>query len=244
MAIWTELARASNDAGDEILLRQRDDIFEIRYNGLELMSNINFQSETVLAERSLRLLGRSPKRVLIGGLGMGFTLRAALDYLPIDTEVTVCELVPEIVEWNHSRIGHLADFPLQDHRVKIRIGDVMDTLNQNPATYDLILMDTDNGPDFLVRSTNDAIYADHGLTVVESALTSNGIASFWSATASSEFEKTLDILEWEWSRQDICLIGGRADAFHYIYFVIRSQMSDNFGFKIGENRELRQMIGV
>ena len=244
MAIWTELARASNDAGDEILLRQRDDIFEIRYNGLELMSNINFQSETVLAERSLRLLGRSPKRVLIGGLGMGFTLRAALDYLPIDTEVTVCELVPEIVEWNHSRIGHLADFPLQDHRVKIRIGDVMDTLNQNPATYDLILMDTDNGPDFLVRSTNDAIYADHGLTVVESALTSNGIASFWSATASSEFEKTLDTLEWKWNRQDICLIGGRADAFHYIYFVNRSQMSDNFGFKIGENRELRQMIGV
>ncbi|MBD7991426.1 hypothetical protein OIV19_10775 [Brucella sp. HL-2] len=244
MAIWTELARASNDAGDEILLRQRDDIFEIRYNGLELMSNINFQSETVLAERSLRLLGRSPKRVLIGGLGMGFTLRAALDYLPIDTEVTVCELVPEIVEWNHSRIGHLAGFPLHDRRVKIRIGDVMDTLNQNPATYDLILMDTDNGPDFLVRSTNDAIYADHGLTVVENALTSNGIASFWSATASSEFEKTLDTLEWEWSRQDICLIGGRADAFHYIYFVIRSQMSDNFGFRIGGNREIRQMVGV
>ncbi|HWT64436.1 MAG TPA: hypothetical protein VN150_17840 [Ochrobactrum sp.] len=244
MAIWTELARASNDAGDEILLRQRDDIFEIRYNGLELMSNINFQSETVLAERSLRLLGRSPKKVLIGGLGMGFTLRAALDYLPIDTEVTVCELVPEIVEWNRSRIGHLAGFPLHDRRVKIRIGDVMDTLSQSPATYDLILMDTDNGPDFLVRSTNDAIYADHGLAVVENALTSSGIASFWSATASSEFEKTLDILELEWSRQDICLIGGRADAFHYIYFVNRTQSTEKLGSIIKATSAFNQLVGV
>lgn len=81
MAIWSELARAGNDAGDEILLRRRDDIYEIRYNGLELMSNVNYQSETVLAERSLRLLERVPQRILIGGLGMGFTLKAALDCL-------------------------------------------------------------------------------------------------------------------------------------------------------------------
>jgi spermidine synthase len=218
MSIWTELARASNNAGDEILLRRRNDIYEIRYNGIELMSNINFQSETILAERSLRLLGRTPKKVLIGGLGMGFTLRAALNYLPNDTEVTVCEFVPEIVDWNRSVIGSLACFPLQDNRVKIHIGDVMETLRQHESTYDLILMDTDNGPEFLVRSENNAIYDGCGLTAIKRALTPTGIASFWSANASLEFEKKLSKLSWHWSRQDICLIGGRSDAFHYIYF--------------------------
>ncbi|GLU28416.1 MULTISPECIES: spermine/spermidine synthase domain-containing protein [Brucella/Ochrobactrum group] len=217
MAIWTELARAGNIAGDEIILRQRDDIYEIRYNGLELMSNINFQSETILAERSLRLFGGSPKSVLIGGLGMGFTLRAALDNLPDDTEITVCEFVPEIVDWNRTYIGHLAGFPLEDPRVNLCVVDVMDRLHQHPSTFDLILMDTDNGPDFLVRHENEAIYSDCGLTVIERALSPSGIASFWSATASSEFENKLAAIDWHWTRQDICLIGGRADAFHYIY---------------------------
>ena len=119
MTIWAELARAGNHAGDEILLRKRDHIYEIRYNGLELMSNVNFQSETVLAERSLRLHGRAVSHMLIGGLGMGFTLRAALDLLGPGARVTVCELVPEIVDWNRTHIGHLADHPLNDPRVDV-----------------------------------------------------------------------------------------------------------------------------
>ncbi|GAA5541944.1 MULTISPECIES: hypothetical protein [Brucella] len=222
MAIWTELARAGNDAGDEILLRQRGDIYEIRYNGLELMSNVNFQSEIVLAERSLRFLNHTPKRILIGGLGMGFTLRAALDFVPQDTQITVCELVPEIVEWNRSVIGHLADHPIRDHRVELQVGDVMETLRQRPAAYDLILMDTDNGPDFLVREQNNAIYSGSGLAVLGRALIPTGAASFWSATTSSKFERMLDAEQWSWNRHDICLIGGRADAFHYVYSVNRS----------------------
>ncbi|MFC7067362.1 hypothetical protein [Brucella rhizosphaerae] len=221
MAIWSELARASNDAGDEILLRRRDDIYEIRYNGLELMSNVNYQSETVLAERSLRLLERVPQRILIGGLGMGFTLKAALDCLPEQTKVTVCELVPEIISWNQTSIGHLAGFPLSDPRVDVRTGDVMETLAQSRNSYDLILMDTDNGPDFLVRNGNDTIYAQSGLTTVDAALTSGGIASFWSATASASFEALLDEMDYAWERHDICLIGGRSDAFHYIYFITK-----------------------
>ncbi len=225
MAIWAELERAGNDAGDEILLRKRDDIYEIRYNGLELMSNINYQSETILAERSLRLYGRLPKSILIGGLGMGFTLRAALDYLPFDTEITVCELVPEIVEWNRSCIGHLAGHPLRDPRVKIRVGDVMDILKAQRNTFDIILMDTDNGPDFTVRSSNNKIYANCGLRAVERALNPEGIASFWSATISQEFEDNLRALPWRWEREDICLIGGRADAFHYIYFAVKDELS-------------------
>src|SRR5690606_26225492 len=102
--IWTELARASTEAGDEILLRRRGTLHEIRFNGIELMSNLTWQSEAVLAERSLRRHGRADARVLIGGLGMGFTLRAALDGLDARAQVTVCELIPAIAAWNRGAL--------------------------------------------------------------------------------------------------------------------------------------------
>ncbi|KRW93075.1 hypothetical protein [Paracoccus sp. MKU1] len=217
MPIWNTLARADTAAGDEILLRQRGALYEIRFNGLELMSNLNHQSETVLAERSLRLHGRSDARVLIGGLGMGFTLRAALELLGPAARVTVCELVPEIAGWNRDRIGHLAGHPLRDPRVTLRIADVMEVLLEHRAGFDVILMDTDNGPDFTVRQANGRLYGDHGLAVLRKALRPDGIAAFWSATASDPFERVLDAQPWHWRRDDIQLIGGRVDAFHHIY---------------------------
>ncbi|MGI6852514.1 hypothetical protein [Mesorhizobium sp. 1B3] len=230
MTIWAELARASNRAGDEIILRTRGDIYEIRYNGWELMSNFNHQSEAILAERSLRLLGRSARKVLIGGLGMGFTLRAALMYLESDAEVTVCELVPEIVDWHRDHIGHLAEHPLDDPRVEIRIGDVMDILRERHEAYDVIVMDTDNGPDVTVRSSNDEIYGNQGLKAVEQSLKPSGIAGFWSATVSPTFEKSLDALKWAWRRDDVLLDGGRADAFHHIYFARPQDRNDSSTF--------------
>lgn len=226
MTIWAELARASNRAGDEIILRKRSDIYEIRYNGWELMSNINYRSEVALAERSLRLLGRPARKVLIGGLGMGFTLRAALECLKSDAEVTVCELVPEIVEWNRDYLGHLAEHPLNDPRVEIRVGDVMDALKAGHGIYDVVVMDTDNGPDVTVRSSNDEIYAARGLAAVEKALKPEGIASFWSATISTKFEESLDALRWAWRRDDVLLDPARADAFHHIYFASPQEKRD------------------
>lgn len=217
MTLWTELARASNAAGDDIVLRRRDGIYEIRFNGLELMSNLNHRSETILAERSLRLHGRSVRRVLIGGLGMGFTLRTALDWIEREAEVTVCELVPEIADWNLRHIGHLADHPLRDPRVVLHIDDVQHVLRQRGDAYDVILMDTDNGPDVTVRETNDAIYSECGLRSVHRRLAPGGIAAFWSATVSAEFEDRLAALPWRWRRDDVCLVDGRADAFHHIY---------------------------
>lgn len=218
MTLWTEVARARAAAGDEIILRRRDDIYEIRFNGMELMSSFNHQSETVLAESSARLFGRPAGRVLIGGLGMGFTLRTTLDWLRPDARVTVCELVPEIVDWNRRFIGHLAGHPLRDRRVDIHVGDVQQVLRQHRPVYDIILMDTDNGPDFTVRGTNDPIYTDSGLNSVRRSLRPGGIAAFWSATISDEFEDRLDGLPWQWRRDDVSLAGGRADAFHHIYF--------------------------
>lgn len=218
MTLWTELARAGTDAGDEIILRQRGDIYEIRFNGLELMSSFNHQSETTLAERSLRLHGRSARRILIGGLGLGFTLRTTLDWLHPNAEVVVCELVPEIVEWNLAHIGHLAGHPLRDKRVRVVVDDVLKVLEYPGEPYDIILMDTDNGPDFTVRETNGTLYGHRGLQAVRRALGPGGLASFWSATISNAFEERLGKLSWEWAREDIQLIGGRADAFHHIYF--------------------------
>ncbi len=218
MTLWSELARAGTAAGDDILLRRKGDIYEIRFNGLELMSNFNHQSETVLAERSLRLHGRAAQRVLIAGLGMGFTLRTALDYLAADAQVTICELIPEIVQWNREHIGSLAGHPLRDPRVRIVVDDVLNVLGRAGEHYDVVLMDTDNGPDFTVRETNSAIYEDDGLEAVLRSLAPGGVASFWSATVSEEFEARLDRMPWRWKREDVCLIGGRADAFHHLYF--------------------------
>lgn len=218
MTLWTELARATTVAGDEILLRRRSDIFEIRFNGLELMSNLNHQSEGSLATRALWLYGNKPATVLIGGLGMGFTLRAALDLLDSTSRIVVSELIPEIVEWSRGPLGLLAGQPLQDSRVELCVADVMEILEENPDTFDVILMDTDNGPDFTVREVNDRLYERRGLAAVRNALRPGGIAAFWSATISEPFQRNLAAESWRCHREDIQLIGGRSDAFHHIYF--------------------------
>jgi len=222
VTLWAELARAGNDAGDEIMLRRRGDIYEIRYNGLELMSNRNHASEDILANRSIALMGHAARRVFIGGLGMGFTLRTTLDHLGADAEIVVCELVPEIVEWNRTCLGHLAGDPLRDPRVKVRVGDVMDVIRREAASYDVILMDTDNGPDFTVRASNGGIYERAGLEAVRQALRPGGVASFWSATRSPAFERRLDDVALKWWRDEVPLIPGRSDAIHYIYFATDS----------------------
>lgn len=217
MTLWNELDRAVTAAGDEIILRQRGEIHEIRFNGIELMSNISWRSEAVLAERSLRRCADPGASVLIGGLGMGFTLRAALDLLDRRARVTVCELIPAVADWNAGRLAHLAGHPLRDPRTDLRIMDVMDLLLTSPGAFDVILMDTDNGPDFTVRKDNSRLYAVAGLAAVRRALRPGGIAAFWSAEISDPFEARLDADGWDWSREDVQLPGGRADAFHYIY---------------------------
>lgn len=231
MTLWTELARAPHAAGDEILLRRRGDIFEIRFNGLELMSNLHHQSERRLAARALALHASEEAQVLVGGLGMGFTLRAALELLDDASRVVVCELIPSIVDWNHGLLGALADHPLRDPRVDLRIADVMDVLRQNPGTFDVVLMDTDNGPDFTVRQVNDRLYAPEGLAAVRRALRPGGVAAFWSATVSDAFEANLAREGWRWHREDVQLIGGRVDAFHHIY------LARSAGMRLGAQRE-------
>lgn len=218
MQVWTELARATTAAGDEILLRRRGATHEIRFNGIELMSNLMWRSEAVLAERSLRRHGAAAPKLLIGGLGMGYTLRAALDQLAETAEVTVCELIPAIGDWNHGPLAMLAGHPLADPRVTLEIADVMALMEARPQGFDVILLDTDNGPDFTVREENTRLYDASGLAAVAAALRPGGLAAFWSAEISEGFEARLDAEGWDWSREDVQLPGGRVDAFHHIYY--------------------------
>jgi spermidine synthase len=217
MTSWTILARAGTASGDDIILRQRGDVVEICYNGIELMSNLNHQSEDQLALRSMRRMNFEARRVLIGGLGLGFTLRAVLDLAPPDAEVTVCELIPEIVEWNRGPLAHLAGHALDDPRTKVLIGDVQAHLAASDTAYDLILMDTDNGPESLVREANTGLYEDCGLGALARSLGPKGVVAFWSATTSLRFEHRLSAQPWFWLRDDIPLIPGRVDAMHHIY---------------------------
>jgi spermidine synthase len=149
-------------------------------------------SERALANLACERIGaKQGARVLIGGLGMGFTLAAALDALRADAEVVVAELVPEVVTWNRTLIGAPAGHPLDDRRSRVYVGDVADLIRREPGGFDAILMDVDNGPEALVRRENDWLYGGDGLARTRAALRPGGVFAVWSATADREFSKRL-----------------------------------------------------
>jgi spermidine synthase len=137
------------------------------------------------------LAGRANLRVLIGGLGMGYTLAAALRALPRTAEVVVAELVPAIVAWNRELLADLAGRPLDDARVSVREADVADVLRASDAAFDAILLDVDNGPDGLTRSANQQLYAAAGLAAAFRALRAGGVLGVWSVAADAAFTRRL-----------------------------------------------------
>lgn len=157
----------------------------------ELMNSRQNASERLLAERAVAALERAPRTVLIGGLGMGFTLRAALDLLGADARVTVAELLADVVTWNRDHMGGLAEEPLSDERVSVHVGDVGELLG-GKRRFDLILLDTDNGPEGTSRDENEALYTAAGLQRAHAALEPGGVLAVWSAFPSSEFTRRLE----------------------------------------------------
>jgi spermidine synthase len=160
-------------------------------NGKSLMSSRMHGSEQALAALALRRVHAPDACVLVGGLGMGFTLRATLDLLPEDATVVVAELVPAVVEWNRGVLGTLAAHPLRDARVRVEIGDVADTLQSGPGRFDAVLLDVDNGPDAFAAATNARLYNDQGLAVARAALKPGGVLAVWSAWEDRRFEQRL-----------------------------------------------------
>lgn len=181
------------DTNCELRLYQSGDLFSIKIPGRgDLMNSRAHGSERALADLATsRLADKTRARVLVGGLGMGFTQAAALDALGPDAEVVVAELVPEVVDWNRGPMGAPSGHPLADSRSTVYIGDVGMLIRAEPAGFDAILLDVDNGPEALVRRENDWLYTPAGLQAIRSALRSKGVLTVWSAGADRRFSKRL-----------------------------------------------------
>jgi len=173
-------------------LVRRGSEYIILANGKSLMSSRMHGSEEALAMFGCRRARTLEEPcVLIGGLGMGFTLRATLDLLPRDATVIVAELVPAVVEWNRGPLAPLAGEPLRDRRVRVEIEDVAVTMASRVGQFDAVLLDVDNGPAAFTGSNNDGLYNDHGIAVAYAALKMDGVLAVWSAREDRKFEQRL-----------------------------------------------------
>jgi len=177
----------------ELRLYQSGDLFSIKIPGRgDLMNSRMHGSEKALAELACARIVRVKKpRLLIGGLGMGFTLAAALKAVGPDAEVVVAELVPEVVDWNRTLIGACSGHPLEDPRSSVYVGDVADLIRRSGGGFDAVLMDVDNGPEALVRRENDWLYSGDGLRATRAALRPRGVLAVWSASPDRAFSKRL-----------------------------------------------------
>ena len=191
MKPWTVVGRAPAPGGGELVLHQRGEEFAIRVNGRELMSSRQHGSEEKLAEVTCEGLPGPRPRVLVGGLGLGFTVRAALERLPPGAEVVVAELVPAVVEWNQGVLGPLAGRPLEDPRVKVEARDVAELLREARGHYDGVLLDVDNGPEALTQEPNRWLYGERGLSSLRQALKPRGVVGVWSASSDAAFAQRL-----------------------------------------------------
>jgi spermidine synthase len=186
------LGRARTPDGSDLTLSRRGNEYFIQADGKDLMSSRMHGSEEALATLACqRARAQAEPCVLIGGLGMGFTARAALDILPRGATVVQSELVPEVVEWNRGPLASLAGRPLEDPRVRVELGDVAVLLRTSQRRFDAIMLDVDNGPRAFTQSGNDALYGNDGLAAARAALKPGGVYAVWSAWDDRKFEHRL-----------------------------------------------------
>jgi spermidine synthase len=203
--------------GETLALRRSGEKFEIRCDGWELMSNRAPRSEQAMARLACAGLPDAP-RVLIGGLGMGFSLRAALDTLSPSARVVVAELVPDIIAWNRGPLAALAGRPLDDARVYVHCGDVADLL---VGTFDAILLDIDNGPATPIYRCTPKLYERDGLALVQHSLAVGGVLAVWSADRSEAFESTMTACAFAWRGIEVPLRVDDDGPAHTIYLARR-----------------------
>jgi spermidine synthase len=175
-----------------MVLYKHDREFSIRINGQELMNSRQHESELELARLGCAALADRPaSSVLIGGLGLGYTLRQALDLLGPDAEVVVGELLGAVVEWNRRFLGELNGNPLEDERVDLRTGDVVELISRSQSQFDAILLDIDNGPSALTAPENRYLYGREGIRACRRALRQGGCLALWSPEPNKGFEQLL-----------------------------------------------------
>lgn len=207
-----------NDGG-QLKLILRDNIYAIQLSGVhgDLMTSRMHSSETALAELGCaHLSNHENAHVLVGGLGMGFTLAAALEMISSKSKVVVSELVPEVVEWNRGPLGECANNPLNDERVSVRLGDVSELFMNQQPTYDAILLDVDNGPEAFTHDDNHALYSIDSLHAIREMLRPNGVLAVWSAWHDPSFTKKLKKAQFEASYKTVRAHKGKGSK-HTIY---------------------------
>ena len=186
---WTTLGESRTPDGTVMTLARRGRDYMISAGAKPLMGSGMKGSEIALADLGcVRSRGLERPRVLVGGLGMGFTLRAALDVTPADGTVVVAELMPCVVEWNKGEIGALAGRPLTDNRTVVAMGDVAITMRAQPGGFDAILLDVDNGPTAFTTEGNNDLYGNAGILNAKAALRRDGVLAVWSAWDDRKFE--------------------------------------------------------
>ncbi|MFO0645702.1 MAG: hypothetical protein U0326_05650 [Polyangiales bacterium] len=191
MIPWKKLDSAVAPDGTLLTLHQHDRDFSIRADGRALMGSRMHASEDALATKGCAG-ARRDARVLVGGLGLGFTLRAALDVLSPEGRVDVVELMPAVVKWNREHLGHLARHPLDDPRVTLHERDVADVIAAARDHYDALLLDVDNGPSAFVQKANARLYDHAGLRRAHRALRVGGTFALWSLGGDPRFTEALD----------------------------------------------------
>ena len=218
MIPWIHLDRTRIPGGGELRLSRRGDEFSIRLGDNELMNSRLRGSEEALATLSLaKIADRKRPKVLIGGLGMGFTLRAALAVLGPEAQVVVAELLPAVVAWARGPMAELFGDCLDDPRVAIEIIDVAKLINSGAGAWDVIMLDVDNGPEAMVQSANDGLYHAGGIAMARRALKPGGILAVWSQGPDKEFAKRLHQGSFQVEEARVRAHAGKSGARHVIW---------------------------
>jgi spermidine synthase len=222
----TKLGHTTTPDGSDVTLHQHDKDYIIEVNRHELMSSRRSASETALGQLGCKHLTNTPTaRVLIGGLGMGFTLRAALNTLPSEATVIVAELLPEVIRWNREIIGHLSSNALDDKRVEVVTGDVYDLLKKEKSRFNAVLLDIDNGPKGATDTGNDKLYTKAGLQIIKQSLLPQGRLGLWSSSTQGRFKTLLEAAGYMVNCTEIPAYPGAKSKSHFVWFGTHSNNS-------------------
>ena len=223
MIPWSLLDKAQVPGGGELRLMRRGTEFSIKLGTQELMNSRLSGTEQALATIGCaKIKARAKPSILIGGLGMGFTLRAALAVLGKQAQIVVAELVPAVVAWARGPMAKLSGDSLSDPRVRIHEGDVRDLIRSGHSVYDAILLDVDNGPEGMTRKANDRLYDLKGLRAAHAALRVGGVLAVWSSAPDPKFTARLRKTDFAVIENPVRAKGPQGGAQHFIWTATRS----------------------
>jgi|SRR5580698_8334351 spermidine synthase len=223
MIRWIQIDKTKVPGAEvELTLKRRGAEFSMMLGQNELMNSRLSGSEEALATLSCRRIeGVKRPHILIGGLGMGFTLRAALKVMGADARIVVAELVPAVIAWARGPMAELFGNSLADPRAEIREADVADVIASSRSVFDAVLLDVDNGPEGLIRKANDALYDAKGLHAIRNALRPGGVLAVWSSGPNVTFTKRLRSADFDVNEVGVRATTKRSGAHHVIWFATK-----------------------